>query len=196
MNTNTVSSFEDLKQLPWEQAPETEEPAGRLATDFFLCGDNMTLSLRPDIGGNQFLVTGMLRGLAGNLQFSRVSAEDKLDDIQAKAQARIDAGEYELDHPESRGAGLTDAQQIFAESLLEQLGFIEDLFVDLTAFWKQSNDNPEFKLLNRSDLEVRQGMRAAAERKAQKLVSERKAGGAFALNDIAARRQAIAARRK
>lgn len=145
MTTDTISSFADLDQLdlnklsPAEQAvydavEADDEPAGKLATDFMFSGDHMSFSLRPDIAANQFLVTGILRGIAGNLQFARVSAEDKLDDMQAKAQARMEAGESELDHLER--TGLTDAQQIFAESLLEQLTFIEDLFEDIGAFWK------------------------------------------------------------
>jgi hypothetical protein len=203
--TNSVSSFADLEQLPWENRSDIDEPTGRLATDFVLSGDHMTLSMRADIGGNQFLVTSMLRGIASNLQFSRVSAEDKLDDMQTKAQASMEGAVPEgdsrahqplgeLDHPER--IGLTDAQQIFAESLLEQLSFIEDLFVDLRTFWKEVNDNPEFKLLNRSDIEVRQGMREAAKRKAAKLASERRTGAVFAIGDIATRRAAIPARRK
>jgi hypothetical protein len=200
--TDSVSSFADPETLPWDEAmlqrakagdPDfTEVPTGRLATDFVLSGDHMTFSLRPDIGANQFLVTSMLRGIAGNLQFSRVSAEDRLDDMQAQARARMENHEGAIDHPQEL---FTEAQHAFAEALLDQLNFIEDLFVDLGAFWKQSNDNPAFKLLARSDTEVRQSMRASAERKAAKLASERKAGSVFALNDLAARRQAIAARR-
>ena len=154
----------------------------------------MAIQLRSDIGSNQFLVTGMIRGLASDLQFARISAEDKLDDMQEKAKARIESGESELGHPES--TGLTDAQQIFAEALLEQLGFIEDLFVDLRTFRGQSNDNPTFKLLNRTDIEVRRSLQASAEPKAAAAANERKAGTVYALGDIEARRKAIATRRK
>jgi hypothetical protein len=63
------------------------ETTSKLADKSYdLVGANITLKFREDIGAISFLVTSMLRGIASNLQFSRVSAEDKLDDMQAKAR--------------------------------------------------------------------------------------------------------------
>lgn len=192
--------------------PESENPAvgtdGTLAEDvsstvsegvvgepYILEGKVITLKLSEGVGENSFLVTSMIRGIASNLQYSRVSAEDKLTDMTDKVAAKIAANEAtDPDHPEE--VGMTDKQQMFADSLCTQLEYIEDLFVDLRTFWAEVNDNPEFKLLNRPDIAVRKSIKDAEARKAEAAVSTSKSGAKFDLSSIAARRANVAARRQ
>lgn len=180
-----------IVEIPEGESTEIVSNGGNL----LLKGKSLSLKLDNGVGGNSFLVTSILRGIASNLQYSRVSAEDKLTDMTDKAAARLAANEStDPDHPEE--VGLTDKQQIFADSLCTQLEYIEDMFADLRSFWEEVNDNPEFKLLSRPDIAVRKSMADAEARKAEAAKSISKSGAAFDLSSIAARRANIAARRQ
>ena len=156
---------------------------------FTLVGDSITIHLRDHLQDDAFLVTGMLRGIMGNLDWSRLSAIRLYENIEAQAAQPGYNGQPR---------GLTEKQQPILDNLEQQLSNIADVSSDIKAFWSQVNDNPNISVHPRTDAQILSSIMTAEARKEEarqfKLQQEKATVDAFDAKDIASRKAAILAR--
>lgn len=181
---------EQIEELIPELDAEEAVVTNTTADDHFtLVGEHVIISLRSDLAEDGYLVTGLLRGMMGSLDYSRINSMELLNDLERQAAQPGHGGEPQ---------GLSDAQQIFVDSLTTQLYNIADVSKDLETFWSQVSDNPNLSIHPRTDAQILTSIQQSKARKdaerLAKLNRDKQAGNEHDRDDIASRRKAILAR--
>lgn len=169
-DTTTINNMEDLAaamDLPPEKPVMLEIPGVMLSITFH------DASLAED----SFVVCSTLQGLADKFQGMRISAEDIVSSLEEQEQRNLHGvidpatGEMtqapKVDVDSGLPIGLNANQQILMDKLEDQLDGISYIMSDLEAAFKVHNDNPQFKLLYRTDAERRRSKAEYAARQSQ-----------------------------
>lgn len=148
-----------------------------------LTGTSLSIAFQdPSISDNVYIMTSILQGIAGSLQLQRINAEDRIADLENQAKANMDRDSDATNRPDGASLeleGLTTNQLLFMENLEDQLDAIAYAFEDLESWWDQENDNASYKLLRRSDAEVRQAFAASKAKRDERSAEEVRATIAF-----------------
>ena len=187
-----MASIKDALTAALYGEPEESSPVNLNGTEvavnqdqaFTLTGEHVSIHMRSDLQDDSFLLTGMLRGIMGNLDWSRLSAIRLYENIETQAAQPGYNGQPR---------GLTEKQQPILDHLEQQLLNIADVSSDIKAFWSQVCDNPNLSVHPRTDAQVLSSIMVAEARKEEarqaKFTQEKATVDAFEARTSPAARQ-------
>ena len=121
-----------------------------------------------EFADNEFLMTSLLRAIAGNAQYSLVSGQRYMDSLDEQAAVNVNGitdpatGEMtklpNINPDTGEVQALTERQQGFYDSLEQTQELCVDILADMTNEFNSRNDNPQNKLLYKNNAQVSQGI--------------------------------------
>lgn len=139
-------------------------------------------------------LTRLAQQIAQMAQNVRIYAEDTIEDMQSKAKDNMDDRNHNGDRVDNTSGelpGLTPNQEIFMDSLEEDLDICADLHADAENWFETHNESDNGKLLWRNDHEVRVQKMKRQAAKGEADVKQQREAREFRKQQREARRQQV-----